>query len=214
MASINPIYNRYCVQAPQCNFKGTSVSTFVDIPNSEFQSNLAFKGTEALRAYNYNLVNKNNFNIPKLEPICKISDMDKINGKKIYSSNGELLQIVDINSEYKTIYTPSIENKNIYNVEIYKDNILMKQQRFYKYFDGQYYLEVDDCINNCTTTYKCENDKLIFFLKAKHGENKEYFYRSATQEYECYDGRFKIIYDKNLKLKQVIDTFEKNYLAK
>ena len=63
MTSIYPNYNTYQIQAP--SFKAKSVNNFGSVSNPIQQSNVNFKGTEALATYNYHLVNKNNdFNIP------------------------------------------------------------------------------------------------------------------------------------------------------
>ena len=56
VTSINPIYNVNYAQAPM--FKAKEESATAPITKPIPQPSLAFKGTEALRAYNYNLVNK------------------------------------------------------------------------------------------------------------------------------------------------------------
>lgn len=56
MTSINPIYNINYAQAPA--FKAREDSTTAPVSNPIASNNISFRGTEALAAYNYNLVNK------------------------------------------------------------------------------------------------------------------------------------------------------------
>lgn len=204
MTSINPIYNVNYTQTTAFKHKNT-VETEPATTNPISQPNTAFKGTEALRAYNYNLINKENFNIPELKPICPLEDMDKIKGERIYNSDGELVCIIDENKDYKIIYTPSSENKDIYDVEVFKDNELIKRQTFYKSVDGNRYLAIFDEKNNCNTGYKYNCGNLTLHHKEKEYKDNTYMFLAEKQEYECYDGDIKKIYDKNLKLKQAID---------
>ena len=116
MTLINPIYNISSTQVPA--FKGERENVTTPIINPISPNNVAFKGTEALRAYNYNLVNKNNFNISTLKPLCLETDINKIEGEKIYNSAGDLVQIVAEKGDERIVYVPSPENKDFWDINI------------------------------------------------------------------------------------------------
>ncbi len=209
MTSINPIYNINYAQAPAFKAKGVNNNEpSATVPIS--QSNLAFKGTEALRAYNYNLVNKDtDFDIPELQPICPLEDMDKIKGDKIYNSAGQLMCIIDKNNDCKKIYTPSSEFNGIFDIKVYRQDKLIKQQNFYKSIDGNIYLSIINLNENddidCCMMYKFNNGYLKKWTKEKHTQNGVYSYNYEKEEYEAYSNKLKKLYDKNLNLKQIID---------
>ncbi len=210
MLSINSINNINYLHAPAFKAKGVNENNSAITTNPISAQNVSFNGTEALAAYNYNFVNKNNdFNIPELQPICSLEDMNKIKGEKIYNSDGELVRIINKNKNHKIVYTPSPENKNIYDVEIFKDNEVIKRQHFYKSVDGNTYLAIYDDKNECCTGYKYDCGNLTLHHKEKHDKNKCYTYWAEKQEYEFSKGKIKKLYDKNLNLKQIID-FNKN----
>ena len=205
VTSINPICNtNYNLPIKSTQQSVPVTSSVVPVPK------VSFKGTEALAAYNYNLVNKSNFNIPELKPICPLENMDKIKGKRIYNSDGTLVCIVDKNNDYKTVYTPSSDNNNIYDVEVFKNNQLIKQQVFYKSVDNNIYLGIYNYNDNCRTLYKYDNGNLSLYSKEKQDSQNAYVFWAEKQEYECYDGNIKKLYDKNLNLKQTIDFTKEN----
>lgn len=77
MTSINPIYNINYAQNP--TFKAESAIN-QDVINTNYASdpNLAFKGTEALKAYNYNIVNNHSPEYLKgCETVLSERDLDK-----------------------------------------------------------------------------------------------------------------------------------------
>lgn len=214
MTSINPIYNINYAQAPAFKAKSENKNE-PPATNPIATPNLAFKGTEALRAYNYNLVNKNNdFDIPELKPICTLENMNKIKGEKIYNSDGELIYIIDKKKDYKKIYTPSSKFDGIFDIEIYRRGKLIKQQNFYESIDGNTYLSItnlnDDEDVDCSMNYKYDNGNLIKWRKEKHTKDGVYSYQYKKEEYEAYNNKLKKIYDKNLNLKQTIDFSQDN----
>ena len=103
MTSIYPNYNTYQIQTP--SFKAKNVNNFENVSNPNQQSNVNFKGTEALAAYNYNLVNKNNdFNIPILPLIPVPNNIEDIVGEKVFTPDGKLNCIIQDNGKHKIIY--------------------------------------------------------------------------------------------------------------
>ena len=86
MTSINPTYNVNYLSGIKPKTK-SSVTQSVSNPLPP-QPNVSFRGTEALAAYNYNLVNKNkDFDkIPTLKPLEIPKNVEEIEGEKIYNS--------------------------------------------------------------------------------------------------------------------------------
>ena len=91
MTSINSSYNINPLN--NVNFRTKTSETQTVSNPLPHQPNVSFRGTEALAAYNYNLINKNNdFNdIRTIEPIETPNDVTKIGGNAIYNSKGELV---------------------------------------------------------------------------------------------------------------------------
>ena len=103
MTSINPIYNINYAQAPL--FKAKEESVPAPITNPISQPNLAFKGTEALAAYNYAKINQDKaFDIPELKLFDIPENINDIKGEKITNSAGELIKIIDENDTQKSEY--------------------------------------------------------------------------------------------------------------
>ena len=86
--SIYPNYNVHHV--PTFGFKAKEIDNAQNNSNPIQQSNVNFKGTEALAAYNYNLVNKNNdFNIPSLPLIPVPNNIEDVIGEKVFTPDGK-----------------------------------------------------------------------------------------------------------------------------
>ena len=207
MNNINPIYNvnNYYLSAFKQKEADSSIVT------NPITTNVTMRGTEALANYNYAQINKNkDFDIPELKPICSLEDMYKVKGERIYNSDGDLVQIVDEKDEYKIIYTPSSENKNIFDIVVYENDEQIKYQVFYRSIDGNNYLAISDYKNHYNTLYKYDNGKLLLNNKDKQYENMVYSYSADKDEYEYYDAKTKKIYDKNLNLKTTIDYTTEN----
>jgi len=100
MTSINPIFNANFQQLGLNSNKQAKQST-----NPISQTSVNFKGTEALAAYNYSLVNKDDvFNLPVIKPLEIETDINKIDGEKIYNSKGNIVRIVNDNDSQKEVY--------------------------------------------------------------------------------------------------------------
>ena len=83
--SINQLNSVNLIQAPTLKAKEQNKPDTTTTPIET--KNVSFRGTEALAAYNHSLVNKNDiFNIPVLKPLNVETDINKIEGEKIYNS--------------------------------------------------------------------------------------------------------------------------------
>ena len=101
--SIYSNYNRYNISTS--SFKAKEVNNIEKNSNPIQQTNVNFKGTEALAAYNYSLINKDElFNLPVIKPLDIPTDPEKISGEKIYNSSGELVRIIKDNENQKETY--------------------------------------------------------------------------------------------------------------
>lgn len=95
--------NRYNISTS--SFKAKEVNNIEKTSNPIQQTNVNFKGTEALAAYNYSLVNKDElFNLPVVKPLDIPTDPEKISGEKIYNSSGELVRIIKDGDNQKETY--------------------------------------------------------------------------------------------------------------
>ena len=102
--SINSIHDVNYLQAPTFKAKGVGDNSS-DVTNPIQTPSVSFKGTEALAAYNYSLVNKDEiFNLPIIKPLDIPTNPKEIKGKKIYNSNGELVRIIKDNDNQKETY--------------------------------------------------------------------------------------------------------------
>ena len=98
MTSINPIFYVNHVQAPK--FKAAAKNTAPITNPLEQTASVTLNGTDALAAYNYNLVNRNNdFNIPVIEPIERPDDITKVGGTPIYNSKGQVVIVEKIEGD-------------------------------------------------------------------------------------------------------------------
>ena len=96
---INPVYINN--NLPLSYLKNNNNLTNPIQQNNSISSKVSFKGTEALAAYNYSLVNKNEiFNLPIIKPLNIPTKIEDIQGEKIYNSDNELVRIMNDNTTY------------------------------------------------------------------------------------------------------------------
>lgn len=100
------IYSNYTLnQVRDLNTKTKVTNNNINSSSPIEHTNVNFKGTEALAAYNYSLVNKDElFNLPIIKPLDIPTDPDNISGEKIYNSAGELVRIIKDNDNQKETY--------------------------------------------------------------------------------------------------------------
>lgn len=96
-------------------FKSAEKNSVISKP-VEFQ-NKNLNGLEALGNYNSTLAMQTpDFDIPILEPVEIPRDINNIKGKRIYSSDGKLVQIVDEDDNLKkSISARGTWNQILYN---------------------------------------------------------------------------------------------------
>ena len=126
MLSLNPIYNVKPLQFSGIKKQTGSASATNPIPTT----NVSFKGTEALAAYNYSLVNKDEvFNLPVIKPLDIPTNPNEIQGEKIYNSDGEIVRIInDKENEKETYYFR--DNKLSYYLKDEKDSKIQWEMFF------------------------------------------------------------------------------------
>ncbi len=172
MTSINPIYRTNYLQAQ--TFKANKTEASMPITNSVTDPNLTFRGTEALRAYNYNLINKNNdFDIPTIEAIQIPEDITKIEGNPIYNSKGELGLVEKIVGDKKYIYHAGKEHC----IEVYNE-------------DGEKIKE-QHCFTNLN------NEKMLIVREFKNGDKEVFssgYISENGKDFELFDKSKKINY--------------------
>jgi len=96
---INPIYINKNLSLSY--LKNNNNLTTNPIQNKSLSPSVSFKGTEALAAYNYSLVNKDEiFNLPIIKPLNIPTKIEDIKGEKIYNSDGKLVRIINDNTTY------------------------------------------------------------------------------------------------------------------
>ena len=192
MTSINPNYNINYVQMPKLRAKETNS---VPVTNPVPQPNVCFKGTEALAAYNYNLINKNN-DFDDLKTIKAIeipNDMTKIGGTPVYNSKGELVLVEKTIGDKKYVYHNNDDKK----IEVFdkKGNKISEQICFQNAGDGKTIM-VDEFIpgkkDYYSTSYISSDGKTFeLFDNMKHVS-----YPDGTEKdfiYEAKEGKNRII---------------------
>ena len=142
---INVGVNRIVFRADEQNLPAGNVenNTFVE----PFQGN---KGLDALAAYNAAIVKKPILQDElKVEPLIPIvinpENVDKMEGERIYSSDGDLHSIVRRDENTYTVFTPSKDDENKFNVIKTYDkktgNIIILQENS-KNYDGKECIEI------------------------------------------------------------------------
>lgn len=161
VTSINPIYNINYAQAPL--FKAKDDGVTAPITNPIPAPNIAFRGTEALRAYNYNLVNKeNNLDLKLVEPLKIANNIEDVKGERIYNSNGQLIEIVEDKGDFIQVYKPSSFPNEKYQVRLIDKNtnkvLKIQTERQYSAYENTL-INVEEFDGN--SYYKTGYDKTI-----------------------------------------------------
>lgn len=211
MVSINPIYNGNNITTLAFKAKETNESALTSNPIS--QSNINLSGTEALAAYNYNLVNKNDFDISLVEPIKVPDDINEVKGERIYNSNGELMEIVDEDNNFKKIYRLGDIPQEKYKLIIVdkKSNKVIKRQSEFKYAKHENssidVVEFKDNMEVCTS-YDSKTLTPIEYSKIVNtGENEKHI----SYDFEC--RKFGIdSFDKNTGIRRYSKFDDKGHL--
>ena len=132
MNNINPIYSINSCYLPAFKQKQTNIG----VTTNPIESNVSMNGMDALANYNFNVINKNNdFDISLAEPIQVQNDINQIKGERIFNSEGELMEIINNDNDFKYVYKPgNIPNEKYKLFVIDKNtNKVIKEQSEYKY---------------------------------------------------------------------------------
>lgn len=132
MNNINPIYsiNNPYFPAFKQKEKADNVVT------NPLNYSITMRGADALANYNLGSVNKNkDFDISLIEPIPVPDDINKVNGERIYNSDGELMEIIDEDKDFKYVYKQGSIPPEKYQVSVIdkKTNKVIKEQSEFKY---------------------------------------------------------------------------------
>ena len=216
MTVINPIYQANITKAQISKLKIDEPAT-VSNPSPQ---NVSFRGTEALAAYNYNLVNKNNdFDIPTISPIEIPEDITKIGGTPVYDSKGNLVLVEKIIGNEKYVYHNMDNLIQVFD----KDGNKIKEQgafinlnRDKSIIVTEFILGKKDCYSSQYISidggdFKLfENSKYVFY---PDGSRKEFMYNVQEKEYEVIERSNNrnfnklydriLFYDENKNLKEV-----------
>lgn len=152
-------------------------------------TNVNFKGTEALAAYNYNLINKNNdFNIPTLPLIPVPNNIEDVVGEKVYSTDGKLDCVIQDNGKHKIVY----KNDQYKTIQVIDKNTnnLVREQGCYVVNTNE--VRVTENINDKVgyfADYDEKDGKMILRGKGKHiyyddDTKKEYIHWVDSKEYQ------------------------------
>lgn len=133
------------------------------------ETNVSFKGSEVLAAYNMPKVNVFDKKLLDFEPVQSDPVMpesaDSIEGEKIYSSDGKLHSIVNRTGKTTVVYNADPENENLFKTITTTDkdtgNIVKKQYNNSE--DGEY-------TGARVFEYDPETGKEISFVRYKDGE--------------------------------------------
>ena len=157
--SINPIYNNsfYVLSNTKKSEKASNPVQSVISPK------VSFKGTEALAAYNYALVNKNElFNLPVIKPLDIPTKIEDIKGEKIYNSDGKIVRIISDDNKKQTTYYFR-DNKLHYSLTKEKDSDI----KWTMWFDGQSMGAIKILPDGTEYSTYYENNKPVQICKIK-----------------------------------------------
>lgn len=215
MNNINQVYSINNFYLP--TFKQKEVNKNI-ATNPIQQSNVNFKGTEALAAYNYNLVNKNNdFNIPNLPLIPVPNNIEDVIGEKVFTPDGKLNFIIQDNGKHKIIYKND-EYKTIQVVDKNTNKVIREQGCFVANTNE---VRVTENINDKIgyfADYDEKDGKMVLIGKGKHiyyddDTKKEYIHWVDSKEYQLiersnvsedpYSADKAISYDENGNIKEI-----------
>lgn len=230
MTSINPTYNINYAHSPVFKAKDENISAPVSNPVPA--PNFAFKGTEALRAYNFNLINKNK-DFDDLRTIKKLempADLTQIGGTPVYNSKGELVLVEKTFGDKKYVY----HNDEVKTIEAFdkKGNKINEQTCFNNYFGGKTIVIrefIPDKKDYYSTSYisengkdfeLCDNMKHVFY---PDGSEKEFIYEAQEDKYRIIERDNKIFnelynrtidYNKNKNVEYITEHTENSYIDK
>lgn len=206
MVSINPIYNiNYSLPIAAARQKSSITSPAETMPK------VSFKGTEALAAYNYNLVNKNNdFDIPTMEPIEFPDDLMKNGGNPIYDSKGNLVVVKKIIGDKKYVY----HNNNAKHIDVFdKNGEKIQEQECFTNLNKEKMLVIRNFVQGkrdvYQTSYVSENGRDFELCdKSKHvyypdGTSKEFFHYVKEKKYDVIEhsntNDYAYLFDKSIQ---------------
>ena len=215
---INPIYNINYNLPISVKQQNAPITTPIEsVPN------VSFKGTEALAAYNYNLVNKNHdFDIPTLQSIEIPEDLTKIDGTPIYDSRNNLVVVKKTVDDKEYIY----HNNEAKTIEVFNSNgDKIQEQECFTNINKAKMLVIRQFISGkkdiYQTSYLSENGKdFELFDKSKHiyypnGTNKEFIHYVKDKTYDVIEHSAanntsylfdkSIQYDENKNVKHIVE---------
>ena len=195
-------------------FKSAEKNSVISKPVELQNKNL--NGLEALGNYNSTLAMQTpDFDIPILEPVEIPRDINNIKGKRIYSSDGKLVQIVDEDADFKKVYLP-MEHRISYSIIDKKINKEVVSQMHW-YDNNEIMIERYNPQNGYSYATTYENNELINYYKEKKFNNGSsitvnYDNREQLYNYEVYDAKTSSIIMKRYNAeKQLIDKCVKKY---
>lgn len=215
---INPIYNINYNLPISVKQQNAPVTTPIDtVPN------VSFKGTDALAAYNYNLVNKkHDFDIPTLKPIEIFDNLAEIGGESVYDSQNNLVVVKTTVGDKEYVY----HNNQAKTIEVFNSNgDKIQEQECFTNINKEKMLVIRQFIpgekDMYQTSYLSENDKdFELFDKSKHiyypnGNSKEFIHYVKDKKYDiiersntnntAYLFDKSVQYDENKNIKNIVE---------
>ena len=198
--SINSIQNVNYLQAPAFKAKGVNESNSAITTNPISAQNVSFNGTEALAAYNYNLVNTNNctdrskkdIDLTNLDPTpyfnFNFNTLNNIDGKKEYI-NGKLNKIL---AKDGTIYEFGRHN----DLFIKKENktIIINRDKNNNYLCETIIEHNPDGSTKRTMYGTADDGCMIHYEKNGLSKYVEYYSNGKIAEFESYNQKSFIKY--------------------
>lgn len=195
-------------------FKSAEKNSVISKPVELQNKNL--NGLEALGNYNSTLAMQTpDFDIPILEPVEIPRDINNIKGKRIYSSDGKLVQIVDEDGDFKKVYLPMEHGIRYYIIDKNINEQVCSQIHWYD--NNEIMIEHYNPQNGYSYATTYENNELINYYKEKKFNNGSsitvnYDNREQLYNYEVYDAKTSSIIMKRYNAeKQLIDKCVKKY---
>ena len=215
---INPIYNINYNLPISVKQQNAPITTPIEsVPN------VNFKGTDALAAYNYNLVNKNHdFDLPTLKPITIPNNLTEIGGEPVYNSQNNLVVVKTTVGDKEYVY----HNNQAKTIEVFNSNgDKIQEQECFTNINKEKMLVIRQFIPGkkdiYQTSYLSENGKdFELFDKSKHiyypnGNSKEFIHYVKDKEYDiiehsdtnntAYLFDKSVQYDENKNIKNIVE---------
>ena len=189
-------------------------------PNqNEIKQDVSLAGTEALAVYNAPLLkHPEKLDVEPIKPAeINFSDLDSIEGEKIYTSEGKLHSIVNEDENNRTLIKRSEDNENLYSISTTdkkSGNVIKEELRFLK--DGKddeiYITEyspetkkevadtnyIDGVLSSASKTVTKPNGDVVVVRKSF-----KYNDYSVTKYSDKHDKYISVSFDKNKQLKQI-----------